>query len=115
FGGVSMRVGAGGMVGLFGVVGSGRSEVLERLFGLYRPDAGAVSFAGRPVRFASPVQAIRTGLGLVPEERHRQGLFFNLTVRHNLLIPAENASGPGRIDDGRERDASRRLAHPWPI
>ena len=112
---VSLSVRAGEIVGLFGLVGSGRSELLETLFGLYRPDAGAVSVSGRPVRFASPVQAIRTGLGLVPEERHRQGLFFNLTVRHNLLIPAENASGPWRIDDGRERDASRRLVEQWRI
>jgi ABC-type sugar transport system ATPase subunit len=51
----------------------------------------------------------------VPEERHRQGLFFNLTVRHNLLIPAENASGPWRIDDRRERGDSQRLVEQWRI
>ena len=100
---VTLAVRAGEIVGLFGLVGSGRSELLETLFGLYRADSGAVSFAGARVRFASPVQAIRTGLALVPEERHRQGLFFNLSVRDNLLLPAENASGAWRLDVRRER------------
>jgi ABC-type sugar transport system ATPase subunit len=115
FSDVTLTVRAGEIVGLFGLVGSGRSELLETLFGLYRPDAGAVSFGGRPVHFASPVQAIRTGLALVPEERHRQGLFFNLDVRNNLLLPAENASGAWRIDDGRERADSQRLVEQWHI
>ena len=112
---VSLTVRAGEIVGLFGLVGSGRSELLETIFGLYRAQSGAMSFAGLPVRFASPVQAIRTGLALVPEERHRQGLFFNLTVRDNLVLPAENASGPWRIDEPRERGDSQRLVEQWHI
>jgi ABC-type sugar transport system ATPase subunit len=112
---VSLQVRAGEIVGLFGLVGSGRSELLETIFGLYRADAGGISFDGRPVRFPSPVHAIRTGLALVPEERHRQGLFFNLGVRDNLLIPSENASGTWRIDDRRERDAAQRLVEQWRI
>jgi len=58
FADVSLRVRVGEIVGLFGLVGSGRSELLETLFGLYRPDAGTLSFAGGPARFASPVEAI---------------------------------------------------------
>jgi rhamnose transport system ATP-binding protein len=112
---VSLRVRAGEIVGLFGLVGSGRSELLETLFGLYRPDGGTLSFGGGPTRFASPVEAIRAGLALVPEERHRQGLFFNLTVRHNLLLPAENASRAWRIDDRRERVDAQRLVEHWRI
>ena len=112
---VTLAVRAGEIVGLFGLVGSGRSELLETLFGLYRADSGAVSFAGARVRFASPVQAIRTGLALVPEERHRQGLFFNLSVRDNLLLPAENASGAWRLDVRRERADSQRLVEQWRI
>jgi rhamnose transport system ATP-binding protein len=112
---VSLSVRAGEIVGLFGLVGSGRSELLETLFGLYRSDAGTVSVAGRVVRFANPVEAIRAGLSLVPEERHRQGLFFNLTVRDNLVLPAENAAGPWRIDERRERGDSQRLVDQWRI
>lgn len=112
---VSLSVRAGEILGLFGLVGSGRSELLETLFGLHHPDAGTVSFDGRTMRLTSPVQAIRAGIALVPEERHRQGLFFNLTVRDNLLLPAENASGAWRIDERRERSDSARLVDEWRI
>ena len=112
---VSLAVRAGEIVGLFGLVGSGRSELLETLFGLYHADEGAATFGGRPVRFPSPVDAIRAGLALVPEERHRQGLFFNLGVRDNLLIPSENASGTWRIDDRRECRDSQQLVEQWRI
>jgi ABC-type sugar transport system ATPase subunit len=112
---VSLRVRAGEILGLFGLVGSGRSELLETLFGLHHPDAGNSSLGGRAMRSPSPVQAIRAGMALVPEERHRQGLFFNLTVRDNLLLPAENAGRAWRIDEGRERVDSARLVDEWRI
>ena len=79
---------AGEIVGLFGLVGSGRSELLETIFGLYAPDAGTIvvdGAAGR--RCSSPRDAARAGIALVPEERQRQGLFFNLALRHNLVLP----------------------------
>jgi rhamnose transport system ATP-binding protein len=112
---VSLTVGAGEIVGLFGLVGSGRSEFLETLFGLYPPERGTVRLQGRPAHFHSPVEAVRAGLALVPEERHRQGLFFNLCVRDNLLVPSENASGRWRRDRGRERDLSRQIVERWRI
>jgi ABC-type sugar transport system ATPase subunit len=112
---VSLTVRAGEIVGLFGLVGSGRSELLETLFGLYRADRGTVRLQGRPVQFGSPVEAVRAGLALVPEERHRQGLFFNLCVRDNLLLPSENAAGRWRRDGRRERAQSRELVERWRI
>jgi simple sugar transport system ATP-binding protein len=112
---ISLTVRAGEIVGLFGLVGSGRSEMLETLFGLHRADRGSVRLEGRPVRFASPVEAVRAGLALVPEERHRQGLFFNLSVRDNLLLPAENAGVRWRRDRGREGATSLRLVEQWRI
>jgi ABC-type sugar transport system ATPase subunit len=58
---------------------------------------------------------VRAGLALVPEERQRQGLFFNLSVRDNLLLPAENAGGRWRRDGGREGLVSLRLVEQWRI
>jgi rhamnose transport system ATP-binding protein len=112
---VSLSVRAGEIVGVFGLVGSGRSEFLETLFGLYRADRGTVRLQGRAVHFGSPVEAVRAGLALVPEERHRQGLFFNLCVRDNLLLPSENAAGRWRRDGRREAGLSRQIVERWRI
>ncbi|HSG00513.1 MAG TPA: sugar ABC transporter ATP-binding protein, partial [Vicinamibacterales bacterium] len=71
---VSFEVRAGEVVGLFGLVGSGRSEVLETIFGLERPDEGSIVVDGTTAAPASAREAARAGLALVPEERHRQGL-----------------------------------------
>src|SRR5260221_8687490 len=76
---VSLSVRAGEIVGLFGLVGSGRSELLETLFGLRRPDRGRVCLEGRAVRVGSPGEAGRAGLAPVPQERHRQGLVFHFS------------------------------------
>src|SRR5262249_49798696 len=95
---VTFTVREGGVVGLFGLVGSGRSELVETLFGLYRSDRGTIVFRGEPLRLASPIEAVRAGIALAPEERHRQGLFFNLSLKDNLLLPSENARGSWRIN-----------------
>ncbi len=84
---VSLDVHAGEVVGLFGLVGSGRSELLETIFGLHAPQAGTMAIEGRPIAPRSAADATRAGLALVPEDRQRQGLFANLSVRHNLALP----------------------------
>ena len=112
---VSLSVGAGEIVGLFGLVGSGRSELLETLFGLHRPHSGSLRVEGRVVDLQSPRQATRAGLALVPEERHRQGLFFNLALRDNLMLPVRTAAGDVVIRGGREHDESSRLLSEWRI
>ena len=87
FSDVSLDVRRGEIVGLFGLVGSGRSELLETMFGLHRPPSGEIRSTARPSRFDPPRDAARAGIALVPEERQRQGLLFNLDLRHNLVLP----------------------------
>ena len=87
FNDVSLRVHRGEIVGLFGLVGSGRSELLETVFGLHRSTGGSIALDGQTVAFQSPRDAARAGVVLVPEERHRQGLWFNFDLRNNLSIP----------------------------
>jgi len=82
--GVSFAVRAGEIVGLAGLVGAGRTEIARAVFGVDRPDAGEVRVAGRPVALRSPRDAIRAGLGFVPENRKEQGLFLMLAVRENM-------------------------------
>jgi rhamnose transport system ATP-binding protein len=112
---VSFTVHEGEIVGLFGLVGSGRSELVETLFGLHRPDGGRMIFRGESVRLASPIDAVRAGIVLAPEERHRQGLFFNLSLKDNLLLPAENGRGSWRVNGRAENERSRELLRQWRI
>jgi rhamnose transport system ATP-binding protein len=112
---VSFTVRAGEIVGLFGLVGSGRSELLETIFGLYEANSGEIRVQGRVVRLQTARQAARAGVALVPEERQRQGLFFNLTLRHNLMLPAQTIDGRVVIRGQDERRAAARLLGDWRI
>jgi ABC-type sugar transport system ATPase subunit len=112
---VSLAVNAGEVVALFGLVGSGRSELLETVFGLYRPEAGRIRVCGQEVRLPSPRDAVRAGICLVPEERQRQGLLFNLSVRDNLVLPERTARGGALVRPAEERRAAMSLVETWRI
>ena len=108
---VSFDVRTGEVVALFGLVGSGRSELVETVFGLARADSGTIAVEGASAAPASARDAARAGLALVPEERHRQGLFFNLDLCDNINLPRATKSGVWRIDRGRdERTAVEQIA-----
>ena len=111
---VSLSVAAGEIVGLFGLVGSGRSELLETIVGLRRADRGRIEVDGRIVRIRSPRDAARAGVVLVPEDRQRQGLCFNLSVRDNLLLPLAEASRQWLVGRAERRTASA-LIDRWRI
>jgi len=115
FRGISLRISPGEIVGLFGLVGSGRSELLETIFGLHVPQGGALRVKGRPVAIRSARHAARLGIALVPEERQRQGLFFNLALRHNLVLPSRTAEGRVVIDARGERRDAQHLLERWRI
>jgi ABC-type sugar transport system ATPase subunit len=112
---VSLQVARGEIVGLFGLVGSGRSELVETIFGLYQPTAGAVSIDGHTIQPSSPRDAARAGVALVPEDRQRQGLLFNLNIRHNLLLPRSTVRGDVRIRPVEERSEADGLRREWRI
>ena len=112
---VSLRVNAGEIVGLFGLVGSGRSELLETIFGLYRREAGTIRIDGEAIAPASPAEAARAGIALVPEERQRQGLLFNLTIRHNLVLPDRTVKGDLLVRTASERREAQALVDAWRI
>jgi ABC-type sugar transport system ATPase subunit len=111
---VSLSIDAGEIVGLFGLVGSGRTELLETVVGLEQADEGTVRVGGAGGSFGSPREAARAGVVLVPEDRQRQGLFFNLNLRHNLLLPRAEARGVTRIRAD-EKAAADRLLQRWAI
>jgi rhamnose transport system ATP-binding protein len=112
---ISLSVVRGEIVAIFGLVGSGRSELLETIFGLHRPDAGEIRIDGRAMRRRSARAAARAGLALVPEERQRQGLMFNLDLRHNLVIPRHAIRRDVVVRAAEERADAGRLMREWGI
>src|SRR5690606_34388295 len=75
------------VVGLAGLVGAGRSELVRMIYGADRPEAGQILMAGKAIRIRSPYDAVRQGIVLVPEERRSQGLLLDKTVAFNVNIP----------------------------
>ena len=112
---VTLEVAQGEIVGLFGLVGSGRSELLDTLFGVHRASAGRVAVHGAATDPANPRAAARAGIALVPEERQRQGLMFNLSIQDNLLLPRAAISPRVVIRRDEERGRAGQLKDLWRI
>jgi ribose transport system ATP-binding protein len=101
---LSLEVRAGEIVGIAGLVGAGRTELLTTLFGVTPALAGSITVNGRPVAFTSPIDAVRAGIALVPEDRKHQGLVVDMTVGENMSLAALwHASQAGFISFPEER------------
>ena len=85
---VSLSVRRGEILGIAGLVGAGRTEMARAVFGADPFDSGRILIDGKPVRISSPQEAIRHGIGLVPEDRKQQALFLSLAIRMNLSMAA---------------------------
>jgi ABC-type sugar transport system ATPase subunit len=86
--GIDLAVRHGEILGVAGLVGAGRTELARAIFGADPFDSGRIFVAGQPVAIRSPRDAIRLGIGLVPEDRKQQALFLSLAVRANLSLAA---------------------------
>ncbi|MFJ8332293.1 sugar ABC transporter ATP-binding protein [Streptomyces sp. NPDC094437] len=105
---LDLTVRPGEIVGLAGLVGSGRSEILETVYGARRPTAGHITVDGRMVRPGDVRAAVRAGLGLAPEERKAQALLMLESVTRNVSLSAlSRFARAGWIDRRAERDAAR--------
>jgi ABC-type sugar transport system ATPase subunit len=87
---VSFNLYRGEILGLAGMVGSGRTAVARALFGADPLDSGQILIDGRPVQFGQPRQAIDAGIAFVPEDRKNEGLIAMMPVRHNMTLPILN-------------------------
>ena len=76
----------GEILGFYGLVGAGRSELAQTIFGLYPEDKGILKLKGKEVRINSCIDAINMGIGYLPEDRKKQGLFLNMAITHNMVI-----------------------------
>lgn len=93
---VSFSVRAGEVVGFYGLVGAGRTEIAETLFGLRLPTSGKILLGGKETQINSPLDAIENSISLVPESRKEQGLVLGMNCRDNMTLPqiSELTSGP---------------------
>jgi ribose transport system ATP-binding protein len=85
---LSFTVRSGEMVGVAGLVGSGRTEMLRTLFGIDKARGGSIWLEGRPVEVQTPLQAIAARMALVPEDRKQEGLILEMAIRQNLSLAA---------------------------
>ncbi|XWN28920.1 MAG: sugar ABC transporter ATP-binding protein [Devosia sp.] len=102
---ISFTVRRGEVVGMYGLVGAGRTEVAETLFGLRTPEEGEIRIDGAPVRIGAPPQAISLGLALVPESRKEQGLILGMSCRDNMsMAQLETVSSGGWLKTSAEQE-----------
>ena len=85
---LSFEVQAGEIVGLAGLVGAGRTELLQTLFGITPSIGGTIDMDGETVNPQNPIEAIRAGIALAPENRKQQGLVMEMALRENMSLPS---------------------------
>ncbi|MDT7952598.1 MAG: sugar ABC transporter ATP-binding protein [Acetobacteraceae bacterium] len=91
----------GEVLGFFGLIGAGRTEIMEMIFGM-RPSTGTISIEGKPATIREPADAIAHGIGFVTEDRKGQGLVLGMTVRENFSLTHLEAYSPRQFVDRRE-------------
>ena len=106
---VSFTLHRGEVLGVAGLLGAGRTELARVIAGADTPDSGRITVNGKPVRVRSPRDAIRAGIGLVPEDRKRQGLVLPQSVAANLSLPQLSRLGrAGVVSRSREEQIATR-------
>ena len=104
---ISFTVRAGEILGFAGLVGSGRTEMAEMVFGISPAESGEIWIDGQKVRIESPADAIRVGIGYVPEDRRRHGVILELPIAANTsLADLKRVSRRGLINRGAERSVA---------
>ncbi len=107
---VSFSLWPGEILGLTGLIGSGRTELALALFGLNPPDSGQILLNGKRVRIRSPAEAGRLGIGYLPEDRLTQGLFISQSIGDNIVVTVlkKLLGALGLVDPGRRRKTEKR-------
>jgi galactofuranose transport system ATP-binding protein len=88
-----LEIHAGEVLGLAGLLGSGRTELASLIFGIEKPDQGEVTVQGEKVRLNSPLRALQSGIGLCPEDRKSEGIIEDLSLRENIILALQVKQG----------------------
>lgn len=108
---VSLSVKKGEILGLTGLVGAGRTEVVQTVFGIEKLDAGKIYLEGKEVKIHNPAEAMNNGIGLLPEDRQHEGLILDWGIGRNItLAELKKFSKWGLTNDKKERQVAKELA-----
>jgi monosaccharide-transporting ATPase len=104
-----LEIHAGEVLGLAGLLGSGRTELANLIFGIEKPDEGEVAVEGRKVKLNSPLRALQSGIGLCPEDRKSEGIIEDLSLRENIILALQVKQGWFRnIPGARQEEIAER-------
>ncbi|WP_419872801.1 sugar ABC transporter ATP-binding protein [Candidatus Pristimantibacillus sp. PTI5] len=110
FADISFSLRRGEVIGLTGLVGSGRTEVCDTLFGIHPYDRGKVFLKGQEIKIKSPSNAMRIGIGYLPEDRQKQGLILEWGIGDNITLPSlKQMSQKGFTNKSRESVVAKKL------
>jgi len=111
FAGVSFKLRKGEILGLTGLVGAGRSEVCQALFGIEPADKGKILIKGQETKITSPLQAMKQGIGYLPEDRQQQGLILSWGIDKNITLPSlDRLSSKGWLNKKKEEEIASSLS-----
>lgn len=100
---INFQLRKGEILGFYGLVGAGRTELMQALSGVSRPSHGEILLNGQPMQFRQPADAIKAGIVCVPEERQKQGAIIELPIYQNISLPQLSRLNPrGVLNDARE-------------
>ncbi|MDD3839458.1 MAG: sugar ABC transporter ATP-binding protein [Clostridia bacterium] len=108
FADVSFTLRKGEILGLTGLVGAGRTEVCQSIFGIMPPDKGKIYLEGKEIKIRNPLEAMELGIGYLPEDRQKQGLILDWEIGRNITLPTLNKfSNKGWIDEDKEAEIAK--------
>ena len=102
---INFKLKRGEVLGIAGMLGSGRTELLRGIFGADLVDSGEVSIEGKTYTFANPIKMVKAGVGLTPENRKIQGLILIHSIKDNLCYASMNMTADGWLENKRKRNA----------
>ena len=108
---VEFSVSAGEILGIAGLVGSGKTETARLVFGADNTDSGEIYIEGKPVKIKNPLDAVKNGIAYLPENRKEHGVILSMKIRENITLPVlrKMVKGAGIIDRSKENDTVNTL------
>lgn len=111
FADISFSLRRGEILGFTGLVGAGRTEVFQTIFGITAYDKGKLFLKGKEVKISSPLEAMKLGIGYLPEDRQKQGLVLDWEIGRNITLPTlDQFASKGSLNTAQEADVAKRLA-----